>query len=283
MVPKLTEIAYAKINLALHVRERMPNGYHALETIFAFAKDGDILQAEANRTGDHLTITGPFSEGLEANEDNLVLRAVTALREACPDKIPVGFSILLDKRLPVAAGIGGGSADAAAVLRMIGKYYQIPHSVLLSLASALGADVPACVDSRLVRGEGVGEKLTQIDDSSLANKPLLLVNPRVSCSTPMIFKNWDGIDQGALVADGQILDAARLGRNDLEPPARKILPIIGDVVGWLKQQKGTSFSRMSGSGATCFALFDKVEDRDLAYKKLASHYPEWWALQSFLR
>lgn len=282
-MPKLTEIAYAKINLALHVREKMPNGYHALETIFAFAKDGDILQAEVNDTEDNLTITGPFSEGLEANKDNLVLRAVTALRQACPNKIPAGFSIILDKRLPVAAGIGGGSADAAAMLRMIGQHYQIPHELLLSLANSLGADVPACVDSCLVRGEGVGEKLTQIGDRSLEDKPLLLVNPRVSCSTPMIFKNWDGIDRGALDSDGSILNAARSGRNDLEPPARKILPIIGEVVEWLQQQKGVSFSRMSGSGATCFALFDEIEDRDTVYKKLNIDHPEWWALSSLLR
>ncbi|MFT8736250.1 MAG: 4-(cytidine 5'-diphospho)-2-C-methyl-D-erythritol kinase [Zymomonas mobilis] len=280
---KLTEIAYAKINLALHVRGKMPNGYHALETIFAFAEDGDILQAVADRAEDHLTITGPFAEGLDAGKDNLVLRAVAALREAYPDKIPAGFSIILDKRLPIAAGIGGGSADAAAILRMIGQHYGVPHEALLTLAAHLGADVPACVDSCLVRGEGVGEKLTQIADYSLENKPLLLVNPRVSCSTPMIFKNWDGIDRGPLATDSHILDASRSGRNDLEPPARKILPIIGDVVEWLQQQKGVSFSRMSGSGATCFALFDNIADRDIAREKLKDEHPQWWALSSVLR
>ncbi|AEI37023.1 4-(cytidine 5'-diphospho)-2-C-methyl-D-erythritol kinase [Zymomonas mobilis] len=281
-MPLLTEIAYAKINLALHVREKMPNGYHALETIFAFAADGDHLTAEPiDQSQDKLSIIGPFAEGLEADKNNLVLRAVVALRTAYPDKIPSAFNIILDKRLPIAAGIGGGSADAAAILRMLGKHYNIGHNDLLALAAKLGADVPACVDSHLIRGEGVGEKLTPIADSSLKNTPLLLVNPRVSCSTPLIFEKWDGVDRGPL-AEGNVLEAARSGRNDLEPPAEKLIPIIGEVIRKLKAQKGVRFARMSGSGATCFALFNTQKDCRKAALDLSSEHPEWWFMTSTL-
>lgn len=249
-----TETAYAKINLALHVRRKRADGYHDIETVFAFCEDGDVVTAEP--AGDlALTIDGPFAQGLSIS-DNLVLDAARA--------IGVTARLHLTKNLPVASGIGGGSADAAAVLRMFGNQDA-------RIAERLGADVPACVASQTMRGSGKGEDLMPL--ASLAGTPVLLVNPRVPLSTAAVFKAWDGADRGAL-ADW------RHGRNDLEAPARAIVPQIGDVIDWLRDQPGATFVRMSGSGATCFALFDTMTSRDNAAARVPA---EWWHMASSLR
>lgn len=267
------EIAYAKINLALHVRRRRADGYHALETLFAFAHHGDRLSVIPAPTLS-LTITGQFHQGLSAGDDNLVLRAAAALRRAA--KIERGAALVLDKSLPIAAGIGGGSADAAAALRLLMRFWQVELApdVLDALALELGADVPACLASHSLRGEGVGEALTEIDDPSLAGLALLLVNPGVACPTGPVFARWDGIDRGALALGG--LAAALAGRNDLEPPARALVPEIDAVLAWLAQLPGAQLVRMSGSGATCFALFEAMPDLPPLPK-------DWWSLQTQLR
>jgi 4-diphosphocytidyl-2-C-methyl-D-erythritol kinase len=248
------ETAYAKINLALHVRRRRDDGYHDIETVFAFCEDGDFVTAEV-ADDLSLTIDGPFAEGLSAT-DNLVIDAARA--------IGVTARLHLTKNLPVASGIGGGSADAAAVLRIFGNQNK-------SIAERLGADVPACVASRTMRGSGKGVDLLPLP--SLAGTPMLLVNPRVPLSTAAVFKAWDGQDRGPL-ADW------RDGRNDLERPARAIVPQIGEVLDWLAARAGIEFVRMSGSGATCFALFDTMTSRDAAAALVPAH---WWSLASVLR
>ena len=275
------ETAYAKINLALHVRARMADGYHALETLFAFCADGDGLTA-APADDLSLVIEGPFGEGLSAGPDNLVLRAAEALRAATG--VCAGAAIRLDKRLPVASGIGGGSADAAAALRLLARLWAItvPRETLHGIAAALGADVPACVASRACRGEGRGDALDFLDDAALAGVPVLLVNPRVAVPTGPVFARWDGVDCGAL-ADGDPLAAALAGRNDLEPPARALQPVIGAVVAALVACGGVRLARMSGSGATCFALFDDVAVRDVADAAIAAAHPGWWRLATRLR
>ena len=275
------ETAYAKINLALHVRRRMPDGYHALETLFAFCADGDLLAATPSDTLS-LTIDGPFGAGLSAGPDNLVLRAAEALRTATGTR--AGAAITLEKRLPVASGIGGGSADAAAALRLLARLWGVgvPSEMLHAIAAALGADVPACVASRACRGEGRGDALDILDADALAGAPLLLVNPRVAVPTGPIFQRWDQVDRGPL-ATGDPLAAALAGRNDLEPPARALRPVIGDVVAALSAQPGVVLARMSGSGATCFALFDGIGARDAADRAIAGAYPDWWRLATTLR
>jgi 4-diphosphocytidyl-2-C-methyl-D-erythritol kinase len=274
------EIAFAKINLALHVRRRREDGYHELETLFAFAEDGDILRVEPGE-GVTLALEGPFAAAIgDAGEDNLVLRAANALRAAFA--IREGVALHLDKRLPVAAGIGGGSADAAAALRLLARRWKVPlHDARLhSIAAGLGADVPACLLSRAVRGEGVGERLERIDEAGLKGMPLLLVNPGVPLATGPVFKAWDGVDRGALET-GNPLVAARDGRNDLEPPARGLVPVIAEIVALLAAQPGVLLARMSGSGATCFALFESDVARDAAYA--AAERPGWWRLATKLR
>jgi len=265
----LSEPAPAKLNLALHVRGKLPDGRHALETVFAFCTDGDRLEADAvDELG--LEIAGPFADGL-STEDNLVQRAAERLREAAG--ISAGARLTLTKNLPVASGIGGGSADAAAALRLLTRLWRIDPAHASKVAPTLGSDVPACLLSMTARGEGAGEILSLVDDLAVAGTPVLLANPRVQLSTREVFAGWDGVDRGPL-------DDWKEGRNDLEAPALALAPEIGDVLGWLENQAGAEFVRMSGSGATCFALFDDESSRDAA--ALACP-PNWWNLPSFLR
>ena len=279
--PAPAETAYAKINLALHVRRRRADGYHDLETLFAFCADGDELTAEVAEDLS-LTIDGPFGAGLAADDDNLVLRAARALRDAA--RIDRGAAIHLDKRLPIASGIGGGSADAAAAIRLLSRLWGIdlPHATLHAISADLGADVPACLVSKSCRGEGKGDTLELLDDGALAGLPVLLVNPRVAVPTGPVFQGWDGIDRGALSA-GEPLMAARAGRNDLEPIARTMQPAIAEVMDVLSAMPGKVLARMSGSGATCFALFKTPEERDEARDMVADRFADWWTFATMLR
>ncbi|HYG46916.1 MAG TPA: 4-(cytidine 5'-diphospho)-2-C-methyl-D-erythritol kinase [Allosphingosinicella sp.] len=267
------EFAYAKLNLALHVRGREPDGYHRIETAFAFAQDGDMLSVVEGE-GISLGVTGPFADSL-AGEDNIVLKAANALRERCG--IGAGAALTLDKRLPVASGIGGGSADAAAALRLLRRWWRadLPEAALAELARGLGADVLACFHSRTARGEGRGDRL-EFTDYGLGGAPLLLVNPGVRLSTRDVFERWDGRDRGPL-------GDPRIGRNDLEAPAKGLVPEIGEVLEALAALDTATMIRMSGSGATCFALFTEEADRDRASRRFAHRHPHWWRLASRLR
>ena len=263
------DIAPAKLNLALHVRGRLPDGRHALETIFAFCTDGDRLSAiPADELS--LTISGPFASGLEV-EDNLVIRAGKSL--AAASGCGKGAQIHLDKRLPVASGLGGGSADAGAALRLLTSLWGIDPRFAAEVAPSLGSDVPACLLSLPMRGEGAGDRLVPVDLPSLGGTPVLIVNPLVALSTAVVFARWDGVDRGALVDWSD-------GRNDLQDPAIALVPEIADVLDWLQGCEGATFVRMSGSGASCFALFHDEVARDLA----AASVPDaWWHLASLLR
>ena len=261
----MEETAYAKINLALHVRAREPKGYHRIETVFAFAEFGDVLSARAG-AGLSLDITGPFAAGLTGEGDNLVLRAARALGVA-------DVALTLDKRLPVASGIGGGSADAAAALRLLARLRGLPAHRLGAIAADLGADVPACLLSRTARGAGKGDRIEPVVIGGLRGTPLLLVNPGVPLATAAVFAGWDGVDRGPL-GDWQA------GRNDLEAPARQLVPEIGAVLDALA---GARIARMSGSGATCFGLYESEERRAAAAAAIAAAYPGWWVSQSRLR
>lgn len=278
--PPLRETAYAKLNLALHVRERMPDGFHRIETIFAFCEDGDVLEA-APADDLILEVTGPFAGALGSESDNLVIQAARALRERFA--IGGGARISLVKSLPVAAGIGGGSADAAAALRLLARLWGIAEDDRFEeIAFRLGADVPACLASCAAIGRGRGDRLSPSDDSGLPAIPALLVNPGHPLATGAVFARWDEIDRGGL-AEGGALEAALSGRNDLEPPARTLLPVIGDVLQDLAARPGVRLARMSGSGATCFALFDTAASRDAADVAIAASRPGWWRLATALR
>lgn len=266
----LKEPAPAKLNLALHVRGKLPDGRHRLETLFAFCTDGDVLTAEP---WDRLEIAlgGPFAQALHPSQPTSV--EVAARRLAEEAGVEPNVRITLDKRLPVASGIGGGSADAAATLRLLTGMWGIDPRYASLIAPRIGSDVPACLLSMTARGEEAGDALRLVEDAFVSGVPVLLVNPLLPLSTGEVFARWDGIDRGPL-------DDWRSGRNDLEAPARSLVPAIGDVLEWLHGQSGADVVRMSGSGATCFALFDSEGARDAAAGQVPG---EWWHMTSVLR
>ncbi|GAA4771858.1 4-(cytidine 5'-diphospho)-2-C-methyl-D-erythritol kinase [Novosphingobium ginsenosidimutans] len=265
----MIETAYAKINLALHVRRRREDGYHELETLFAFVDAGDRLSVSyAER--DSLRVLGEFAGTLDNPFDNIVMQALSALPRQ------QGWAVTLEKNLPVAAGLGGGSADAGALFRLVEQSQGLPDDWQLR-AAKLGADVPACVLSSASIGRGTGTELTEVAND-VAGMACLLVNPRMPLSTGPVFKAWDGIDRGPL-PQGDLRAIMLAGRNDLEAPALGLCPVIGEVLAALEATDPV-LARMSGSGATCFALYNDAAQRDAAQAAM----PEgWWTLAGALR
>ncbi|SEJ29356.1 4-diphosphocytidyl-2-C-methyl-D-erythritol kinase [Sphingomonas sp. OV641] len=280
----IVEPAPAKLNLALHVRRRRADGYHDIETLFAFCRDGDQVTL-VDGAADRFRITGPFAAALGGSaaggaspasaDDNLVVRALQAFRAVFAVDQP--HDITLEKNLPVASGIGGGSADAAATLRALARRHGIPTDDprLVDIAAGLGADVPACLSGQTAFGTGKGDALVPL--GCWQGTPVLLVNPGVGVSTAAVFRGWDGVDRGALDPN-----RPENGRNDLEPPARTVAPVIADVVALLETQPGVTLARMSGSGATCFALFEEAADRDAAGRAVTATCADWWQLATTL-
>ncbi len=271
--------AFAKINLALHVRKRRADGYHELETVFAFLDQGDSLWMEPAEQFS-LDLEGTFGRNLadEDYETNLIYRAAKLHRNGVVP--PVAFR--LNKRLPIAAGLGGGSADAAAALRLLNDKCEVPLSTdeLHAIAAQLGADVPACIDSLPVVGRGTGTLLEPIEND-VSGLHCLLVNPNIAVATGPVFKAWDGVDRGPM-PEGSARSILQDGRNDLEPMALKICPQIGIILQELREAKPL-VARMSGSGATCFALFDDAETLQRSAAEVASRHPDWWTMTGRLR
>jgi 4-diphosphocytidyl-2-C-methyl-D-erythritol kinase len=279
----ITELAPAKINLDLHVTGRRSDGYHELDSLTAFAAFGDrLVLHEHDRLA--LEVVGPFAGALAAEPDNLVLRAARHLA-ACAGRA-AAVRIVLDKRIPVAAGLGGGSADAAAALRGLSRLWRLDLAPgdLAGLAAGLGADLPVCLAACTARMRGIGERLEPWD--GLPPLAVLLVNPDAPLATAAVF--------GALEAIGPRTERAwpppceqdgflawlRAGANHLEAPARRILPQIGDVLALLAAQEGCALARMSGSGATCFGLFAAAAARDAATVAIGRARPGWWLAAS---
>jgi 4-diphosphocytidyl-2-C-methyl-D-erythritol kinase len=273
----ITETAYAKVNLALHIRSRRTDGYHALESLFAFCADGDEVRGQSRDDGAlTLAVTGPFAEDLGVSEDNLVSRAARALQAAAGAQF--GADLYLDKQLPIASGIGGGSTDAAAALRLLVRLWGLrPMDIdFPAIAASLGADVPACLGAQTIFGSGIGEQLAPVD-LDLAGMPILLINPLVPCSTGAVYAGWDGFDRGPLDPL-----AWRHGRNDLAASAIALVPEIDELLAVLRAQLPL-LTRMSGSGATCFALFASEAERDAAADRIADDHPDWWGMATTLR
>ncbi|MEJ6009955.1 4-(cytidine 5'-diphospho)-2-C-methyl-D-erythritol kinase [Novosphingobium aquae] len=268
----MIETAYAKINLALHVRKRREDGYHELETVFAFVDAGDTVSVSRS-SRDEFRMVGEFASQLTDPFGNIVMQALNALPRSD------GWAVTLEKNLPVAAGLGGGSADAGAVFRLVGREYGLPND-WHARAAKLGADVPACVASVACIGRGTGIELEPAAND-LAGTPVLLVNPRVPLATGPVFKAWDGVDRGPL-PDGELREVAMNGRNDLEAPAIALCPDITEVLAVLRSTPAW-LVRMSGSGATCFALFDSDDAMTQAAESIALSHPDWWQLAGHLR
>ena len=270
----LREAAPAKINLFLHVTGKRADGYHLLDSLVVFAACGDLLTVAPS---DALTLTldGPFGAALAGEGDNLVLRAARGLAEA--SGVAAEGALRLTNNLPVASGIGGGSADAAAALRLLSRHWHVaPASA--ALAVRLGADVPVCLAGRPARMQGIGEVL--LDAPALPDFGLVLVNPGEAVATPDVFRARTGGFRPAADLPGSWGDAAALATtlsrcaNDLEAPAVSLAPVVGRVLEALRAMPGVLLARMSGSGATCFALLGSAAAAEAAAKTLDR--PGWW-------
>ena len=280
----IREDAPAKVNLFLHVTGRRADGYHLLDSLVVFAAVHDSVSAVPARDLT-LTLSGPFGQMLANDEDNLVVRAARAL--AGEAGIAPGAHLLLNKVLPVASGIGGGSADAAATLRALCRLWDIEPGTakLHQLAARLGADVPVCLDSLPTRMSGIGEVLQPV--SPVPSCGLVLLNPGVGVSTPAVFRARTGTFSLPAEIPKSWQDSRELAhwlsgtRNDLEAPARELRPVIGDVLAALAGDRNCMLARMSGSGATCFGLFADARTANRAAARLAR--PGWWAWGGGLR
>ncbi len=270
--PVVTEAAPAKINLALHVTGQRSDGYHTLDSLVVFAPLGDVVTV---RAADALTleITGPFADATPRGADNIVTRAARLIGA---DR---GAAITLTKTLPVASGIGGGSADAAATLRALARLWQVPlpppEAVL-----GLGADVPVCLAGRPARMRGIGEVLDPL--AGPVPVQMVLVNSGIAVSTLGVFallsqrENPSLPDIPGLATARDTARFAARCRNDLQPPAEALVPAVGATLSAIRATEGCLLARMSGSGATCFGLFADAAARDAAHQALMHAHPDWW-------
>ena len=277
----ITEQACAKINLFLHVGTKRADGFHPLQSLAVFTAMGDALAMEP-AFDLSLTIEGPFAKGLDGEGDNLVLRAARALDTR-------GAKLTLTKNLPVASGIGGGSADAAAALRGLNQLWNLgrDEAALQGIAAGLGSDIPACLLSATCFMEGRGEVLRAAQ--SVPHVPMLLVNPGVAVPTKDVFAalgERSGVEmalpQGRFADTADLLRFLETTRNDLEEPARRIQPVIGEVLGAIAGLPGALMTRMSGSGATCFGIFADDDCCRRAAENLKARQPGWWIAPTFV-
>ena len=277
----LKEFAKAKINLSLEILGKRTDGYHELRSLVAFADIGDKLQLGENAEPG-LSITGPHAANLEGK--NLIEVAVTYLKSKFPDLAPGHF--YLEKLLPVASGIGGGSADAAAALRLMALQLDIEVNTLnkADIAKSLGADVPVCLDQDAVFMTGIGEHLTKLH--SFPKIPCVLINPAVQISTGQIFQklNAPPVQNTASTIQlpdhfeniDQLIQYMKLHKNDLQPVAEQIEPAVKSVLEELSSLDRCLIARMSGSGATCFGLFDDITVAQSAASDIEKRYQNWW-------
>jgi 4-diphosphocytidyl-2-C-methyl-D-erythritol kinase len=283
----ITEQAPAKINLFLHVGAKRADGFHPVQSLAVFTCLGDVLAMEA-APDLSLTVGGPFAKGLEGEGDNLVVRAAKALiKKAAPGAD--GARLNLTKNLPVASGIGGGSADAAAALRGLRQLWkvEIDGVALGEIAAGLGSDIPACVLSVSCFMEGRGEILRVTD--SMPRVPMLLVNPGVPVPTRDVFaalESRSGVEMalphGLFGDTADLLRFLETTRNDLEEPARRLQPVIGEVLATIAAMPGALLARMSGSGATCFGIFADDHCCRRAAEILKQSSPSWWVAPTFV-
>ena len=277
--PARAEIARAKVNLFLHVLGRRPEGFHLLRMMVVFPKIGDLITVEP-AVGLSLSVSGPFSDGLSAGEDNLTLGAAAALSAAMGGA--PGAALHLQKNLPIAAGVGGGSADAGAALRLLARIWPgADRADLPDIAFALGADAPMCLAQTPAIVGGIGERLTPAP--AFPGFWVVLVNPMTPLPTAEVFAGLERRENPAgATAPARFADLAHLTswlstqRNDMESAARRLRPEIGRVLSALAWDRSCLFHRMSGSGATCFGVYATKADAMSAADRLRGAEPKWW-------
>lgn len=275
--------APAKINLYLHVTGKRPDGYHLLDSLFAFARDGDVITA---KQADGLSLEIIGAPDLSAGEDNIVIKAARKLAAALG--IEPNAHLVLEKNLPIASGIGGGSTDAAAALKALQVLWKktLPDEKLYALALELGADVPSCLTGKAVQVSGVGEVLTPAPE--IPALPVVLVNPNKPVSTPAVFKTRKPVFSKPMPLTQNCADAAEFigelkkRHNDLQDAACALEPAVAEVLLVLENQPLCLFSAMSGSGGTCFGLFRTPENAANAAEDIAATHPNWWVKQTAL-
>ena len=276
----LAEAAPAKINLALHVTGRRGDGYHLIESLAVFTRFGDRLQVSAAEE-DGLAVSGRYAAGVPVDGRNLIAMARDALRKAAGSRNAFPVAIALEKNLPVASGIGGGSSDAAAALRLLARIWglDIDAAELAGIALSLGADVPMCLAAQPLVARGIGENVEPLP--AVPSLGLVLVNPGVPVSTPQVFSALRRRDNEPLPALPARIDFHSLRnwleatRNDLEAPAREIQPAVADALQALKRADA-GFARMSGSGATCFGLYETGNVAKRAAAAIRARHPDWF-------
>ena len=289
--PALSDLAPAKVNLSLEILGRRADGYHELASLVAFADAGDTLHLSLGTDRDiTLATTGPFASAIDG--DNLILRAARLFLDHAPQAC--GGNFVLDKRLPVASGIGGGSSDAAAAIRLMARAnaWGAPdcRAALIPALSRLGADIPVCLDPRAAWMQGIGERIAPLETCPAL--PAVLVNPGIPLATRDVFA---ALNAPALVESGTRVDTPRRFAsadelvgflrghpNDLERPARRLAPAIAEALGALAASAGCAIARLSGSGPTCFGLFTSVDAAGQAADALAASHPEWWVMPTRL-
>lgn len=280
----VTRLAPAKINLALHVTGRRDDGYHLLDMLVVFARYGDIIRIELAEK-DSFTIGGPFAAGIPLDDGNLVLKARNALREDAQRALPP-VAIHLEKNLPIASGIGGGSSDAAATLLALNELWglDLGFEQFARIGLRLGADLPMCLHGASkgtpLAARGIGEELTAV--AGFPALPMLLVNDGTAVATPDVFRTLDKRDHPALDlashADvGALCTYLQTTRNDLLPPALTLAPRIGDKLDLLRAS-GSLYAQMSGSGATCYAIFEDMATAEQAAARLSAERPDWFVI-----
>ncbi len=276
--------APAKINLALHVTGRRDDGYHLMDMLVAFATTGDRIRVRA-AIRDQLTITGPFAAAIPDDGGNLVARARDALRAAAGETACPPVEILLHKALPPASGMGGGSSDAAATLKALAQLWALGDIDLAAVAAPLGADVPMCLAAAPLRARGIGEVIEPL--AAFPPTPAVLVNPGVEVPTPAVFRALVQKENPPLPAISSFHTAADLAayvartRNDLQPPALAIAPVIAKVLAAIAGTGPFAF-RMTGSGATCFGLYRSAREADEAAAALTAAHRGWYVVSTTL-
>lgn len=281
------ELAPAKINLALQIVRRLPNDYHELDSFVVFLKDGDWVEGEKNLDGGiSLALEGPFARGIPVYEDNLVLRAAHLLR--LKTGVSFGVNLKLQKNIPVGAGLGGGSADAAAVLRLLNRLWELDYTpeILAQLGKELGADVPSCVLKTPLRMQGIGEELSPI--AAFPATDCVVAYPASPLLTSEVFRALPDKDfSGELPAFPAIAGDITFWKfwlndtkNDLQKTAETLNPAIKPLLADLKEAEGSLFSRMSGSGSACFSLFIEASQAEAAAQALRSKHPDYWVIRS---
>ncbi|MGL9717233.1 MAG: 4-(cytidine 5'-diphospho)-2-C-methyl-D-erythritol kinase [Wolbachia sp.] len=279
--------APAKINLFLHVVEKKEIGYHLIEGLFVFANLSNFLEIKVGEKDfryDNSIVEFVNSELRISNKYNTVMRAVSLLLRYAPARTKVIIKVV--KNIPTAAGLGSGSSDAGAVIRTLGKLWEIDRSILNEIALSVGADVPASIDNKPVLARGIGEELRPVKEFSLPTNVVLVKPKKKFLSTPEVFSKYKGDFSKSIKwnddSEKDLLKLLKETKNDLQEIAVSLVPEIEDVISTLESQKGSILSRMSGSGVACFGIFDSKENAKAAAANIREKQPEWWVCDTQL-